>query len=125
MPLLFAYTLLGANLIFIMILHLFFNLPFSLGIFILLHNKFNLSSVHPWKPLALQKADPSSVPQYRSVKRSIEKCFSLNTPSQVQVLMPFVHVLVSNCFQKKSKLFSHLLSSSEQKRKRNELYERN
>lgn len=57
-------------------LHLFLNLLFSLGIFLLLPNKSNLISVHPWKP-ALQKPEPPFVLQCGSVKCSKGKCFSL------------------------------------------------
>lgn len=57
-------------------LHLFLNLLFSLGIFLLLPNKSNLISVHPWKP-ALQKPEPPFVLQCRSVKCSKGKSFSL------------------------------------------------
>ena len=48
----FTCILLGENLKFIVIVHLFLSLPLSLGIFLLLHNKSNLSSVHPYIPPA-------------------------------------------------------------------------
>lgn len=58
MPLIFTCILLGANLIFIIILHLFLNFPLPPGIFLLLINKCSLSSILYWQPVALQKLDP-------------------------------------------------------------------
>ena len=72
----FTCILLGENLKFIVIVHLFLSLPLSLGIFLLLDNKSNLSSVHPWIPPAF-KMLVLSVLQCRSVKSSKGKHCSL------------------------------------------------